>query len=245
MPLQTLLPYVTSAMQSGAAAQQQDLARQQSMENTMMTIQGQRRLAEEAYQRDIDMWNRANEYNLPVNQVQRMKDAGLNPALLYKGSPQNTASGDLPKYQRYDTNYDVKPIDPTVMLSQFQDMSIKQAQIDIMKEQAKLEKEKVTTQMLMNNQIPVRTRGYGLQNIEREWITKGGTEYERLKWKELQNRVQMQEATIDNKEAATAWLNNRKYLLENGITTSDNIFFRTLLMYMKKNGIDINNFKFD
>ena len=30
-----------------------------------------------------DMWNKQNEYNSPVEQVQRMKDAGLNP--LYYG----------------------------------------------------------------------------------------------------------------------------------------------------------------
>lgn len=32
---------------------------------------------------NIEQWNRENEYNLPVNQVQRMKDAGLNPGLYY------------------------------------------------------------------------------------------------------------------------------------------------------------------
>lgn len=30
-----------------------------------------------------DMWNRQNAYNTPVNQMQRLKDAGLNPALMY------------------------------------------------------------------------------------------------------------------------------------------------------------------
>lgn len=32
---------------------------------------------------NIEQWNRENEYNLPVNQVQRMKDAGINPGLYY------------------------------------------------------------------------------------------------------------------------------------------------------------------
>lgn len=39
----------------------------------------------------IDMWNRENEYNLPINQVKRYRDAGLNPALLAgQISPGNT-----------------------------------------------------------------------------------------------------------------------------------------------------------
>lgn len=32
---------------------------------------------------NIEQWNRENEYNLPVNQVQRMMDAGINPGLYY------------------------------------------------------------------------------------------------------------------------------------------------------------------
>lgn len=32
---------------------------------------------------NLDMWNRQNEYNLPVNQMNRIKAAGLNPNLVY------------------------------------------------------------------------------------------------------------------------------------------------------------------
>ena len=32
---------------------------------------------------DLDMWNRQNAYNTPRMQMQRLKDAGLNPALMY------------------------------------------------------------------------------------------------------------------------------------------------------------------
>lgn len=39
----------------------------------------------------LDMWNKENEYNLPINQVQRYRDAGLNPALMAgQISPGNT-----------------------------------------------------------------------------------------------------------------------------------------------------------
>lgn len=31
----------------------------------------------------LDMWERQNAYNTPANQMQRLKDAGLNPALMY------------------------------------------------------------------------------------------------------------------------------------------------------------------
>lgn len=43
------------------------------------------RKRESARQREWaeDMWNRQNAYNTPANQMQRLKDAGLNPALMY------------------------------------------------------------------------------------------------------------------------------------------------------------------
>ena len=44
-------------------------------------------------QYSIDQWNRENEYNLPVNQMQRLKDAGINPNLYYaQGQGYNVAA---------------------------------------------------------------------------------------------------------------------------------------------------------
>lgn len=40
-------------------------------------------LAELAYQRDLEQWNRQNVYNSPIEQMKRIKDAGLNPNLMY------------------------------------------------------------------------------------------------------------------------------------------------------------------
>jgi len=41
----------------------------------------------------VDMWNKQNEYNLPTNQMQRLRDAGINPHLAYgNGQPMNTSN---------------------------------------------------------------------------------------------------------------------------------------------------------
>lgn len=42
-------------------------------------------------QANIDNWNMQNEYNLPVNQMARYKDAGLNPNLIYGQGSSATA----------------------------------------------------------------------------------------------------------------------------------------------------------
>ncbi len=44
-------------------------------------------------QHEIDMWNRQNAYNTPAEQQKRLKEAGLNPALMYgQGSTGNASS---------------------------------------------------------------------------------------------------------------------------------------------------------
>ena len=54
----------------------------------------QRQLNQEAFQHDVDMWNRQNEYNTPSAQMERLQAAGLNPNLVYgNGGATNTASG--------------------------------------------------------------------------------------------------------------------------------------------------------
>ena len=62
------------------------------------TNKAQMQLAEYQYEKNLEMWNRQNEYNLPSAQRQRLLDAGLNPALMYgSGHISNTAS-DAPSY---------------------------------------------------------------------------------------------------------------------------------------------------
>tara|TARA_B100000900_G_scaffold395620_1_gene394172 strand:+ start:226 stop:996 length:771 start_codon:yes stop_codon:yes gene_type:complete len=52
-------------------------------------------------QRDFSesMWNRQNAYNTPKNQMQRLKDAGLNPALMYGQGTVGNAEKALPYQQ--------------------------------------------------------------------------------------------------------------------------------------------------
>lgn len=44
-----------------------------SIINTNKTIKAQRELAQYAYTKDLEMWNRANEYNSPIAQMERLK----------------------------------------------------------------------------------------------------------------------------------------------------------------------------
>lgn len=102
--------------------------------NVDMTNQANMNLAQYQYSKDLEMWNRANEYNSPSAQMARFQQAGLNPNLIYGGSVSgasgNTATS-LPKFQAPQLSYNYKsPMNLLTMLSEFQNFNIKQAQTD-------------------------------------------------------------------------------------------------------------------
>ena len=109
--------------------------------NTDMTIDANRKMAEYQYSKDLEMWNRANEYNDPASQMKRYQNAGLNPNLIYgtgSASAGNTAT-TLPKYQAPTAEFNYKPaVNLGMTLSMFQDFAIKQAQVDNLREQNRI-----------------------------------------------------------------------------------------------------------
>ena len=56
--------------------------------------QAQREMFHEQMAYNTDMWNKQNQYNLPVNQVQRLLAAGINPAAVY-GNGTMSEAGQL------------------------------------------------------------------------------------------------------------------------------------------------------
>lgn len=101
--------------------------------NVDKTIAANRELAEYQYSKDLEAWNRQNEYNSPAAQMARLQGAGLNPNLIY-GTGATGATGqarELPKFQAPTVQYNYDPVvDVPSVISQYQDFAIKQAQTD-------------------------------------------------------------------------------------------------------------------
>ena len=107
------------------------------------------RMSELAYQQDLDMWKRQNEhnmklwnlqneYNLPINQVERLKAAGLNPNLLAGnasagGHAAAIQKAETPKYQAARARFDYTPLRTPDVLGLYQNFQLRQAQIDNVK----------------------------------------------------------------------------------------------------------------
>ena len=67
--------------------------------STAMTNRANMKLADHQFAQNVKMWNMQNEYNAPSAQVQRLKDAGLNPNLMYgSGTAATGNSSQMPQY---------------------------------------------------------------------------------------------------------------------------------------------------
>lgn len=87
----TLLPYAVDLLSQGANQQGQQQLNMQNEKFSMMQQQM-------AYAQNLDMWNRTNAYNTPQQQMQRLKDAGLNPNLIY-GNVNNAPASNSVKVE--------------------------------------------------------------------------------------------------------------------------------------------------
>ena len=68
------------------------------------TFRNNERLMDKKFRQDREMFDYYNAYNTPRNQVQRLKDAGLNPALMYgKGTTGN--ADKLPEMEAIPTQF--------------------------------------------------------------------------------------------------------------------------------------------
>lgn len=115
-----------------------------SLFNSLSNRKAQERANQQERQFALDMYNRQrsdaltdfqmqNAYNTPAAQMQRYKDAGLNPHLIYGQTP--TASASVKSSTPGSFNPKISPMAVAADLSQYQDTALKAAQIDNLKTQ--------------------------------------------------------------------------------------------------------------
>lgn len=117
-------------------------------------------LAEYQYAKNLEQWHRENEYNLPSNQMQRLKDAGLNPNMVYgSGSVVGNTQSQSPQYQAPHVS---KKINMPDMLSMYQNLEMNQAQIDNIKAQTRLTNQEVENRAIRGNIMSKELEKLGL-----------------------------------------------------------------------------------
>lgn len=147
-----------------------------SILNTKRTIEANKKMAEYQYSKDLEMWNRQNEYNTPSAQMQRLQAGGLNPNLVY-GQGVQGATGqakEMPKYNapRLDYNYQA----PNILqaLGQFADLKIKNVQRDKLEEE--VNQKKLQNQFLNNTMFDRVLRETWLRQLSGSKAARASTE---------------------------------------------------------------------
>lgn len=89
---------------------------------------------------NIENWARENAYNTPAMQMERLKEAGLNPHLMYgKGTTGNASS--LPATSGVPARVDTMPPVTLPNIGAYQDYALKNNQIDLVKTQIEATKQ--------------------------------------------------------------------------------------------------------
>lgn len=207
--------------------------RRSSRRNVDATIGANREMAEYAYSKDLEMWNRQNAYNSPEEQMMRLEKAGLNPNLIYGkggGSVGNTG-GQMPKYNAPTMDYSGRlPIQLPQMIGMYQDFELKNAQIDNVKANTEIlglkeaigtaTKESVIGQAAAKLKLSKQSHQKGIEDI---------------KIKELLQPKMALEMT--ERELDIIYKKFRNQWMEQGITGSDNIAFRIIVRMLGGMGL--------
>lgn len=98
------------------------------------------KLTREGRAYDRQQWEDTNTYNSPLMQMQRLREAGLNPNLVYDHGATSVASQPPPAKipEVRNTMASAAQMNLAPMVSLYQDWEVKKAQIDNMKKQGEL-----------------------------------------------------------------------------------------------------------
>lgn len=113
MILQMIPAAVGASLIQGAANFGQSwMQGRQQRRNIRDTHRMNRQLAEDAHARDVELWERQMEYNSPAQQMERFREAGLSPHLMYgQGTPGNVMTHPTMSYQPADFTGRPPPFD--------------------------------------------------------------------------------------------------------------------------------------
>ena len=177
-----------------------------SKRNTDRTIQANWDLANLKYRKDLEQWYRENEYNAPDEQMRRLRNAGLNPNLVYgTGTVTGNTTTSGPRFDRPDVEYNYEPFQfPTNAVSRgiqfIQENRLRDGQIAETEERVKnlvtqRDALKAKTESEIINQIYYKLRGKsaGLKYKLDQSLFQTQLDYARENLRRLRREVSLQD----------------------------------------------------
>lgn len=189
----------------------------------------QKKLNAMQYQHDVDMWNMANQYNSPAEQMKRYRAAGLNPNLVAGSSTgAGNAAQTMPQYQAQATSEDTpRNVDPMKILqalSLYQDVKKKQVEQDSIKTLTDLNYQKTLSEV--HNTTLIHNRSQKELGEASLYYNKKG-QIGGLAHKLRQSQVSALEHNIRKLKLENQWL-------EKGVTPRDSLPVRVFGRYLEK-----------
>lgn len=136
----------------------------------MLSNTAAKKAATTASQREMTMWNAQNAYNTPAAQMERLREAGLNPMLVYGQGAVSNASGSFSSAPKASSpSYNIgSPIQASYTARKMgQDIQLGQEQVGQIKESKRLLAAQVANQMVEN----------GIKQYNLEYANKHGLPY--------------------------------------------------------------------
>lgn len=178
-------------------------------------------MSDKAYERQIEQRDYANWYNSPVQQMERFRNAGLNPNLIYgQGNSGNT--NFIPKWERPDAAFGAHVPFQNIASTLGQYMTLKQQ-----KQNIDLVNEDIVNKKIQNNILDLTQQDqidYAHQRLQRMYESTNSEVYKQS-LSESMTRLNNLKATVEN---------IRKEWLEEGMSENDNMFFRLAFQQWKK-----------
>lgn len=186
----------------GAYAQNKFIDKQQNFDKEQSAIQRDwnEAMADKQNAWNLEQWNRENEYNTPSAQVQRLRDAGLNPMFYgIEGSNAGQVSAAQPLgYERASAGDYANP------LSAGLDAAVKIAQVSNIQADTAKKGEETLTEVQRREQIMQECEN-AKQALENMKSQKGLTESQKKQIDENISWIErLNQATIAEKEANSA-----------------------------------------
>lgn len=175
MPLGAIIGGLGSLVGSAIGANSQRQANIQNMQLAKYQNNWQTAENEKAYSRSVEMWNMQNRFNSPTAQMSRLRQAGLNPNLVYGSGVTGNSAGSVPQYQPAKIQratmepYRGWNLGISDAVSTFMAMRQNKAQVENMEAQNKLIKEQARTEGIRQGNIAMSTARSGFDlNLARE-----------------------------------------------------------------------------
>jgi len=103
------------------------------------------------------MWDLQNQYNSPLAQMQRLRDAGLNPKLVYGQGAVGNTSSPAPKYVAPEFESNISLPNPLETLNQYHAIRLQEKQEAVLAKEAALKSSQIVNNKLKAIEMGVRT----------------------------------------------------------------------------------------